>query len=103
MRTGYVYILTNKPNGVLFTGVTSDLIRRVHEHKEKATAGYTREYNLDRLAYYEVYDSLADAIAREKKVRESSRTWKLAQILKMNPDWRDLYEDITATPTPVAC
>jgi putative endonuclease len=94
MRTGYVYILTNKPDGVLFTGVTSDLVRRVNEHKEKAVAGFTKTYNLDKLVYYEAHPSIEEAVHREKSIKEASRAWKVGRIVERNPDWHDLYDEI---------
>jgi len=94
MPQGYIYILTNKPNGILYIGVTSDLIRRIHEHKEKIVPGFTKTHALDRLVYYEIFDSITDAIHREKCMKEWKRAWKVRRILEMNPTWEDLYEGL---------
>ncbi len=94
MKAGYVYILTNKPNGILYVGVTNDIIRRVHEHKTKAVSGFTEKYGLDTLVYYEAHDSMESAIHREKCIKEWKRAWKVKRILENNPDWRDLYSEI---------
>lgn len=94
MRQGYVYLLTNKPNGVLYTGVTSDLARRVYEHKQKLFEGFTKKYGLDTLVYYEVYDSITEAIVREKAIKAWKRAWKVRLILQSNPEWNDLYDTL---------
>ncbi len=94
MKAGYVYILTNKPNGILYVDVTNDLIRRVHEHKAKAVSGFTEKYGLDALVYYEAHDSMESAIHREKCIKEWKRAWKVKRILENNPDWRDLYSEL---------
>lgn len=86
----YVYFLTNKINTVLYTGVTNDLERRVWEHKNKAIEGFTKKYNLNKLVYYEVYCSPGDAIAREKQLKNWSRSKKEFLIDKINSDWKDL-------------
>ena len=84
--------MTNKPNGTLYVGVTSDLIRRVWEHKNKIYKGFTCKYNLDRLVYYEVYDDELIAIAREKALKDWKREWKIELIYQKNPCWEDLYD-----------
>jgi putative endonuclease len=94
MRQGYVYLLTNKPNGILYTGVTGDLSRRIYEHKQKLFEGFTKKYGLDTLVYYEVYDSITEAIAREKTIKAWKRAWKVRLILQSNPEWADLYETL---------
>lgn len=94
LKNGYVYIMTNKPFGTLYIGVTSDLIRRVWEHKEKRIEGFTKRYGLTCLIYYEVRERIDDAIVREKQMKEWNRNWKLRQIMEVNPEWRDLYADI---------
>ncbi|MDR0917554.1 MAG: GIY-YIG nuclease family protein [Oscillospiraceae bacterium] len=94
MKQGYVYILFNRRNGVLYVGVTSDLIRRVYEHKNQAIEGFTHKYGVDKLGYYEVYQLVTDAIAREKQIKAGSRKNKIKLIESVNPDWRDLYDDI---------
>ncbi|MDR1460169.1 MAG: GIY-YIG nuclease family protein [Campylobacteraceae bacterium] len=93
-KQGYVYILFNKKNGTLYTGVTSDLIRRVCEHKEKSGDGFTKKYGVDKLGYYEVFESMTDAISREKQIKGGSRKKKLGLIEKDNPMWKDLYDEI---------
>ena len=93
-RTGYVYILTNKCNRVLYTGVTSNLIRRIYEHREKLNEGFTKRYNVYKLVYYEIFTDIYMAIAREKQIKAGSRAKKLELINRFNHDWRDLYQDI---------
>lgn len=90
----YIYILTNKENGTLYTGVTNDLIRRTYEHKNKLVDGFTKKYKLDKLVYYEVIDSIEQAILREKQIKGGSRKKKLDLINKFNKNWNDLYETI---------
>lgn len=90
----FVYILTNKRNTVLYTGVTSDLKRRVYEHREKIIPGFTKKYSVCKLVYYEVTESIEVAIWREKQIKGGSRQNKLDLINGMNPRWRDLYEDL---------
>ena len=94
MKQGYVYILFSKKNGTLYTGVTSDLIRRVYEHKSKLIEGFTKKYNVDKLGYYEIFPLVTDAIAREKQIKGGSRAKKIALIESMNPNWNDLYDEI---------
>ncbi len=89
-----VYILTNKPWGTLYTGVTSDLPARIYEHKKKFVDGFTSKYSLDKLVYYECSGDMYAAITREKQIKAGSRKKKLKLIVGMNPEWRDLYEDI---------
>ena len=90
----YVYLLANKHNNVLYTGVTNDLIRRVYEHKNKLVAGFTKKYNVDRLVYYEVCSGIVVAIEREKKIKGWSRKKKHDLINALNPEWDDLYQSI---------
>ena len=90
----YVYIMTNKNNTVLYTGVTNDLIRRVHEHKEKMTKGFTKKYNINKLVYYEAFDIVYNAIAREKQIKAGSRQKKIDLINSMNKEWEDLYDGL---------
>ncbi len=92
-RSYYVYILTNKNRTVLYTGVTNDLTRRVWEHQEKLHNGFTKWYNVDRLVYYETFDDVSQAIAREKQIKGGSRQKKIDLINQMNREWRDLYEE----------
>jgi putative endonuclease len=90
-----VYILTNQRHTVLYTGVTSDLLRRVFEHREKQTPGFTSRYNVDKLVYYEVTEDATAAITREKQIKAGSRRKKLDLIAAMNPEWRDLYDELS--------
>ena len=90
----YVYIMTNKNNRVLYTGVTNDLKRRVHEHKEKLVPGFTKKYNVSRLIYYEIFEDPENAILREKKIKAGSRQKKIDLINNMNKGWNDLYEKL---------
>jgi len=92
---GYVYILTNRPNGTLYVGVTSDLVRRIAEHREGAVKGFTRTYGLKRLVHFEVYDDIRTAIQREKNMKHWSRTWKVRLVLASNPQWNDLFKTLT--------
>jgi putative endonuclease len=93
--TGFVYILSNKKDGVLYVGVTADLNRRIWEHKQKEIDGFSRRYNLDKLIYYEEYDRIDDAIQREKNIKNWKRDWKTELINAQNPDWLDLYHDLS--------
>jgi putative endonuclease len=90
-----IYILTNQRHTVLYTGVTSDLLRRVCEHREKRTPSFTSRYNVDKLVYYEVTDDATAAITREKQIKAGSRRKKLDLIAGMNPEWRDLYDELS--------
>ena len=90
----YVYLLANKHNNVLYTGVTSDLIRRVYEHKNKRVKGFTQKYNVDRLVYYEVCANIVVAIEREKQIKAWSRKKKDDLINALNPEWDDLYRSL---------
>ena len=93
-RQSYIYILTNKYNNVLYTGVTSDLKKRVWEHREKLVEGFTKRYNVAKLVYYEIFVDIRDAIAREKQIKAGSRQKKIDLITNLNPQWRDLYDDL---------
>lgn len=93
-KNGYVYIMTNKNNTVLYTGVTSDLMNRVHEHKQKLVEGFTKKYNINKLIYYEAFDEIFEAIVREKQIKGWIRKKKIDLIESMNPEWKDLYEEI---------
>jgi len=90
----YVYIMTNKNNRVLYTGITNDLKRRVYEHKEKLVNGFTKKYNVSKLAYYEVFEDPENAILREKKIKAGSRQKKIDLISGMNMQWKDLYGEL---------
>ena len=94
-RGGCVYIMTNKNNTVLYTGVTSDLKKRVYEHKNKLyPTSFTSRYNVSKLVYYEYYPTIEEAIQREKQIKAGSRMKKIALIEKDNREWKDLYEEI---------
>ncbi|MDX8389097.1 MAG: GIY-YIG nuclease family protein, partial [Mariprofundaceae bacterium] len=96
----YVYMLASKRNGTLYTGVTSNLIKRIHEHKSKAHAGsFTAKYAVDKLVWYDVGDDINAAIALEKKIKNRNRAWKIALIEKANPEWRDLSLDFLDSAT----
>ena len=86
--------MSNAKNGTLYIGVTNDLIRRIYEHKNKAIKGFTSRYNLEKLVYYEIFDSEIEAIQREKTLKRWNRNWKKDLIEQMNPEWKDLYNDI---------
>lgn len=89
-----VYIITNKRNGVLYTGVTGDLPARIWRHKNGETGGFARKYGLNMLVYYELHGGMSGAIVREKQIKNWRRAWKIQLIEKANPYWRDLYADI---------
>jgi putative endonuclease len=94
VRQFYVYILASRPGGALYVGVTNNLIRRVYEHKNKIVAGHTKRYRIDRLVYFEIYETAYDAIQREKNIKHWPRVWKTRLIAKENAAWRDLYGEI---------
>jgi len=89
-----VYIISSKPNGTLYTGVTSDLVKRIGQHKQKTIAGFTKKYNVTRLVWYESSESMISAIEREKKIKNWKRQWKIELIEKENPEWKDLFDSI---------
>lgn len=89
-----VYILSSQRNGTLYVGVTSDLVRRVWEHKNDAVDGFTKRYGVHDLVYYELHADMIAAIAREKQLKKWNRAWKIELIEAGNPEWRDLWEDI---------
>ena len=90
----YVYIMTNAYNTVLYTGVTNNLRARVYQHKEKLVEGFTKKYNITKLVYYEITDDVSAAILREKQIKGGSRQKKIDLLVRMNPEWRDLFEEI---------
>jgi len=90
----YVYILTNKFNRVLYTGITNDIYRRVYEHKNKLIKGFSSKYNVTKLIYYEVFDNVESAIVREKQIKGGSRKKKINLIMNMNPMFIDLYDSL---------
>jgi len=93
----FVYILMNKRNTVLYIGITSNLIKRVWEHKKKLVKGFTEKYNVDKLVYYEIFNDPENAIAREKKIKGWLRKKKLALIKKKNPEFKDLYNSLLSS------
>ncbi|MCC6448318.1 MAG: GIY-YIG nuclease family protein [Chitinophagaceae bacterium] len=95
MKNYYVYIMTNKPNGTLYIGVTNDLVRRSYEHRNSLVDGFTKKYKLKMLVYFEVFDRVEEAILREKRLKKWNRQWKINMIEKDNPSWIDLYDQIT--------
>jgi putative endonuclease len=94
MKGGWVYIVTNRRNGTLYVGVTSDIIRRIYEHRTGAIAGFTKRYGLHRFVYFEWHDDIRSAIQRETNIKEWPRAWKTRLITHNNPEWRDLYPDL---------
>ena len=90
----YVYIMTNKNNTVLYTGVTNNLKRRVYEHKAKLVEGFTKKYNVDKLIYYEASREVESAIVREKQIKGGSRAKKICLVETINPEWKDLYDEM---------
>jgi predicted GIY-YIG superfamily endonuclease len=95
-RRAAVYILANRRDGTLYTGVTSDLVKRIHEHKTGVSNGFAARYGCDRLVHFELFEHIADAIAREKQIKAGSRGNKIALIEAHNPEWADLYPEIIA-------
>ena len=93
-RQPCVYLLASKPNGTLYAGVTSNLVKRVWEHKNHAVDGFTRKYRVHTLVWYEVHETMESAIRREKAIKNWKRAWKIKLIEAMNPRWRDLYDDL---------
>jgi putative endonuclease len=90
----YVYILASKRNGTLYVGMTDDLVKRVWMHETDVLPGFTRDHGVKTLVWYEVHDSRESAFARERQIKKWNRSWKLELIEKMNPSWRDLYDEI---------
>ena len=94
MAGGYVNVLTNRPNGILYVGVTSDLVRRVYQHREGFVDGFTKRYGLKRLVYFEHFEDIRTAIQREHNIKHWPRAWKVRMILATNPSWDDLFPTI---------
>ncbi|MGB7054145.1 MAG: GIY-YIG nuclease family protein [bacterium] len=90
----FVYILASKRNGTLYVGITSNIVKRVWEHKNKVVNGFTKKYDVKNLVYYEQYDDPQNAIRRERRLKKYKRRWKLDLIEKHNPEWKDLYCDL---------
>jgi putative endonuclease len=93
-RQPCVYILASKRSGTLYVGVTSDLIKRVWEHKEDLVPGFTKRYQVHELVWFEVHETMDAAITREKQIKKWNREWKIRRITETNPDWKDLYFDL---------
>lgn len=102
MNNYYVYIMASKRNGTLYTGMTNDLIRRVYEHKEGVVEGFTKKYGVKLLVWYEQTNEVEAAIKREKNIQAWKRDWKLRLIEEFNPDWNDLYFEITGCQPALA-
>ena len=94
MKQPSVYILANKKNGTLYIGVTSDLVKRIWQHKNHVVSGFTEEYEVHQLVYFEQLDDMENAITREKVIKKWNRAWKIRLIEQNNPKWLDLYNDI---------
>jgi putative endonuclease len=94
MKSYYVYILASRRNGTLYIGVTNDLVRRAYDHKNDAIEGFTKNYGVHMLVYYESYKDVQDALAREKRMKKWKHQWKIDLIESKNPDWKDLYSEI---------
>ena len=95
MKRPFVYILASKPNGTLYIGVTSDLVKRVWQHRNDLVEGFTKQYGVHDLVWYEQHETMESAILREKTIKEWRRNWKIRLITQSNPTWRDLSPDIT--------
>ncbi len=94
MKQSFVYIMSNKFYGTLYVGVTSDIVKRIYEHKNNLVDGFTKRYNLKNLVYYEIFDDIENAIKREKQLKNWHRDWKINLINDFNKEWKDLYENI---------
>jgi len=92
--TYYVYMLSSKKNGIIYTGVTNDLKKRVYQHKNEEVKGFTKKYNVKKLVYFELTGSIESAIKREKVLKKWNRQWKIRLIEKNNPEWGDLYDGL---------
>ena len=100
MKAPAVYILASERNGTLYIGVTSDLIKRMWQHKESLAEGFTKQYGVKMLVWYEQHETMESALAKEKAMKKWLRKWKLATIEKTNPDWRDLWPEILGAVVP---
>ena len=94
MRSSYVYMVASKRNGTLYVGLTSDLVRRIWEHKNDVVDGFTKRYGVHTLVWYEAHGSIQDAIQREKNIKDWKRAWKIELIQRSNPLWHDVYQNI---------
>ena len=95
MKHPVVYILASKKNGTLYVGVTSDLVKRIWQHKNHVVTGFTEEFEVNQLVYFEQFDDMTNAITREKVLKKWNRAWKIRLIEKTNPNWLDLYNEIS--------
>ena len=93
--SGWVYIMASRRHGTLYIGVTNNLVRRVHEHREGVVEGFTKRHGVKRLVYFEEHPTMPAAIQRERQLKEWNRAWKIRLIEEQNPDWRDLWDDIS--------
>ncbi|MDA8091468.1 MAG: GIY-YIG nuclease family protein [Nitrospiraceae bacterium] len=93
-KKGYLYILASGRNGTLYIGSTSNLVKRIEEHRQKLVDGFTKRYDIAKLVYFEIFEDIKDAIVRERHLKKWERKWKTKLIQSANPYWRDLYEDI---------
>jgi putative endonuclease len=98
MKPGYVYILASRPGGAIYVVVTSNLVKRLAEHKGGLVLGHTKRYGIDKLVHFETYDDIRAALQREKNIKHWPRAYKTRLILQANPTWRDLYEDVIGPP-----
>jgi putative endonuclease len=96
-KGGYVYLLASRRHGTLYLGVTNDIIRRAGEHREALIPGFSARYDVKRLVWFETYEDIRDAIAREKDIKKWRREWKINLIERDNPEWLDLYRELVAT------
>ena len=96
--SSYLYILASRKNGVLYIGMTSDLKKRIHQHKESLIPGFTQKYKVYKLVYFEEHSDIRDAITREKQLKKWNRAWKIRLIENMNPEWKDLSEEWYVSP-----
>jgi len=92
--SAYIYIMSNKQNGTIYVGVTSDLIKRVYEHENSFVDSFTKKYNLKKLVYYEIFEDISEAIKREKQLKNWKRAWKVELVEKVNVEWNDLYDEL---------
>lgn len=95
MSQYFVHILASKRKGTLYIGVTNNLIKRVYDHKQNMVEGFTKQYNVHNLVYFEIHEDVHEAILREKQMKKWNRQWKINLIEKNNPEWNDLYNEIT--------
>jgi len=93
-QQSYIYIMTNRNNTVLYTGVTSDLVKRIYEHKGKFVKSFTKKYHINKLVYYEVFEDIENAILREKQIKGGSRAKKIQLVESINKQWKDLYPNL---------